>query len=111
MPKVNMDDADPEVRRVSIVLSEHAIMLMTLFKKRHDNLDDLWAWDWLSEEIHTGYKKSSQQVIDAMEGHWCPAFLMALRDRITETLAEHDKRFGTAFAAKFAVDEQLVEKK
>lgn len=98
MPKVSMDDANPQVRRVPIVLSEHAILLVTLFRKRHDHIDDLWAWDWLMEEVHTHYKKSSQQVIDAMDGHWSPAFLMALRDRITEALAAHDKEFGTAFA-------------
>lgn len=98
MPEVTMEDANPEVRRVPIVLSEHAVMLLTLFRKRTDLIADLWAWDWLMEEVHTGHKKSSQQVLDAMEGHWSPAFLMALRDRITETLVAHDKECGTSWA-------------
>lgn len=98
MAEVSMDDANPEVRRVPIVLGGHAVMLLTLFSKRHDHLDDIWAWDWLLEEANTGYKKSAQQTLDAMEGHWSPAFLMALRDRITETLAAHDKEYGTAWA-------------
>lgn len=89
---------DPDVRRVPIALGQHAIALLTLFKLPHDHIDDMWALDWLQEEAHTQHKRSSQQLIDAMEGHWSPVFLMALRDRITETLTEHDKECGTSWA-------------
>jgi hypothetical protein len=89
---------NPEVRRVPIIVGGHAIALLTLFKLPHDNLDDVWAWDWLQEEIHTQHYKSAKQFIDALEDHWSPAFLMALRDEITKRLEQHDKEYETDFA-------------
>lgn len=89
------EDIKPEVRRMPIILSEHAIALLTLFRKPHDCLDDLWAFDWLHQEVHDSHRKSAKQFIDAMDGHWCPAFLMSLRDQIDLTLAEHDREYGT----------------
>ena len=86
-----MSDIQPEVKRVPIILSSHGVALLTLFKLPHANLDDLWAWDWLAEECQTGHVRSAKQFIDAMEGHWSPAFLKALRDQITSTLEQHDK--------------------
>lgn len=94
-----LDELEPDVRRVPIILSNHSIALLTLFRMPHDKLDDLWAWDWLREECHNQHKRSAKQMIDAMDDHWTPAFLMALRDRITEKLAEHDQEYGTKFAA------------
>jgi hypothetical protein len=95
-----MTDSNPVVHRVPIVISESGIALVTLFNKPHDNLDDMWALEWISEEVHTHYKRSAAQMIGALGDRWTPAFLMALRDQITATLAEHDAKYGTAFAAR-----------
>ena len=91
------DELEPEVRRVPIVLGSRGIALLTLFKLPHDKIDDCWAWDWIQEEMHTQYIKSAKQFIAAMEGHWSPAFLMALGNQIKETLAGHDAKYGTEF--------------
>lgn len=74
--------------RVPIVLGGHAIALLTIFS-RTDYIDDLWAHDWIMEETRNRHKQSARQFIEAIEGHWSPAFLMALRDEITDTLQQH----------------------
>lgn len=68
----------PEVRRTPIVISEHSIALVTLFKMETDHLDDLWMMDWIREEIRARHRRSAKQMIDALEDTWSPAFLLAL---------------------------------
>lgn len=89
-----------EMKRVPIALGSHAIALITLFKLPHDHIEDMWAWDWIAEEGRDKHKRSAKQFIEAMEGHWSPAFLMSLRDQITETLVAHDNECGTSFASR-----------
>lgn len=83
--------------RTPIVLGEQTIAVLTLFR-RTDYIDDLWAIDWIMAETRDRHQKSAQQFIDALEGSWSPAFLMSLREKITNKLAEHDQKYGTRFA-------------
>ena len=85
-------------KRVPIVVSEHAIALVTLFKLPHDHIEDMWALDWTREEGHNHHQRSARTMIDALEDYWSPKFLMALRREITRRLEDHDNDYGTEFA-------------
>lgn len=62
---------------------------------RHGCFDDLWTSDCFHRRSD---ERDAKQFIDQLEDQWTPAFLMALRDQITERLKEHDAEYGTEFA-------------
>ena len=92
------EGVDWTLTRTPIVLGEHTIALITLFHLPHDHLEDIWLMDYLDHIKNVDHAAS--QFIDQLEDRWSPRFLMALRDKITATLAKHDSQYGTAFAAK-----------
>lgn len=77
-----------DTRRIPIVMSEHSIALLTIFK-RTDYIDDLWAVDWIMEECQGRHKRSARQFIEAMEGNWSVSFLESLKDEIDRALEHH----------------------
>jgi hypothetical protein len=85
-----------DIERVPILINEHTVALLTLYTKDYDKLDDVWAWDYCN--AHETAQSASKQFLAALEDHWSPAFLMALRDEITTKLRKHDEECGTKFA-------------
>ena len=82
--------------RHPIILSKNTAIVIHVYT-RLDRICDMWMYDddmpyFCDNEI------AAKQLIDQLEDHWTPAFLLVLRDRITETLKEHDKEYGTKFA-------------
>lgn len=87
-----------KVTRAPILISEHAVALLTIFELQYDNLDDLWSIDFL-QNWSTPERAAKQFVSQLTEGgHWTPALLMALRVQLRECLREHDGECGTRFA-------------
>lgn len=89
---------DAEFKRTPIVLGSHTVAVISLFHLPNDRIEDLWTYDYW--DVIKEVKHAAGQFIAALEDHWSPAFLMALRRTITETLAEHDKKYGTQFASE-----------
>ena len=82
-------------KRKFIQLSRNIVLLLHIFEKDVDqswediNLEDneeVWKID------HNLYKESAKQLIDQLEGHWCVAFLEALRDECVERIELDRKR-------------------
>jgi len=92
-----MSDADVQVTRKPILITEHTIALLTLFRKPEDSLDDLWTLDYIQGEPDTA-KVAAKEFVNQLCSDWNAAFLMALRDELNAKLKEHDKCFGTRFA-------------
>ncbi|HSC55785.1 MAG TPA: hypothetical protein VLC51_01205 [Nitrospira sp.] len=91
-----------DVSRKPIILSEHTVALITLFKKGTDNLEDCWSFDAVLEWYHKDKDSAARQFVEQLEDHWTPAFMMALRREITRKLREHDQECGTQFAEKLS---------
>ena len=89
-----------EIRRKPILLNEHTVALITLFKKDHDDLEDCWSYDAISEWYYKDKDSAARQFVEQLEDHWSPAFMMSLRDQITRKLVEHDEKYGTSFSAR-----------
>lgn len=90
-----MTSTEPEVRRIPILIAEHTVALISLYR-RTDKIEDSWAWDYCN--AHETQESAALQFCEQLEGRWTPAFLMALRTEITRRLANHDEQFGTNFA-------------
>lgn len=86
--------------RYPIVLDTQTITMIQLFHRTDNVLEDLWINEIDGyEEVRNGqYEKSAKQLLDQLEDHYTPQFLMELRKEITRTLQEHDNEFGTSFA-------------
>lgn len=69
------------MKRYPIVLNEHAVALLTVFK-RTDYVDDLWVTEYISKEIKNNQKQSAKQFVDALEENYSNNFLRALKDEI-----------------------------
>ncbi len=88
------------VERVPILISEHAIVLLTIFELKHDNLRDLWSWDFL-QTWGTPERAAQQFVAQLTEGgHYTPALLMELRAKLLDVLKRDDAVFGSDHATK-----------
>lgn len=91
---------EPYVSRKPIILNEHTIALITLFKRRRDSLDDCWSYESVLEWYYRDKDSAARQFVEQLEDHWTPAFMMALREQITAKLAAHDAQYGTTFATQ-----------
>ncbi|MFB3926606.1 MAG: hypothetical protein ACE14T_11190 [Syntrophales bacterium] len=81
--------------RHPIFIHKNAVAVINIYT-RHDCIEDIFT---VAECYHdSDHVQQAQQFIDQMENHWTPAFLMALRDAITERLHQHDADYGTDFA-------------
>lgn len=82
--------------RKFIQLNRNTVMLIHLFHKESDHsFEDLWLHD-LTGVYETDInilRDSAKQLINQLEGHWCRAFIEALRDecdqRIEQDLIEY----------------------
>lgn len=84
-----------DYKRKFIQLRSDVLVLLHIFEKDADhafediNLEDheeVWKID------RNLYKESAKQFIDQLEGHWCVAFLEALRDECIERIELDRKR-------------------
>lgn len=84
-----------DYKRKFIQLRRDVLILLHIFEKDVDHsfedmsLEDhneVWKMD------NTLYKESAKQFIDQLEGHWCVAFLEALRDECIERIELDRKR-------------------
>ena len=81
-------------KRKFIQLRRDTLILLHIFEKDVDHsFEDMSLED--HEEVwkidNTLYKESAKQFIDQLEGHWCIAFLEALRDECQKRI-DDDKR-------------------
>lgn len=84
-----------DYKRKFIQLRSDVLVLLHIFEKDSDHsLEDICLED--HEEVwkmdSTLYKESAKQFIDQLEGHWCVAFLEALRDECIERIELDRKR-------------------
>ena len=83
-----------DYKRKFIQLRRDVLILLHIFEKDTDHsFEDMSLEDY--EEVwkmdHTLYKESAKQFIDQLEGHWCIAFLEALRDECQKRI-DDDRR-------------------
>jgi hypothetical protein len=87
MKKIKVDDYK-HYRRFPIILGKNDIAVIHVFS-RYDNLEDAC---WMSDNDeyfrsrYDTFKESAEQFIDQLEGAYCEAFIIALRDRCNEIL-------------------------
>jgi hypothetical protein len=84
-----------DYKRKFIQLRSDVLVLLHIFEKDSDHsFEDISLED--HEEVwkidNTLYKESAKQFIDQLEGHWCIAFLEALRDECIERIELDRKR-------------------
>lgn len=84
-----------DYKRKFIQLRSDVLVLLHIFEKdSYHSLEDISLED--HEEVwkmdSTLYKESAKQFIDQLEGHWCVAFLEALRDECIERIELDRKR-------------------
>jgi hypothetical protein len=85
------------VMRFPIILNNHTVMVIHLFT-RHDCFEDMWMHDCIHNESRRWQEQGAEQLIEQLQDHWTPAFLMKLGEVITKKLKEHDAECGTSFA-------------
>lgn len=77
--------------RKFIQLNRNVCMLIHLFEKDDNHSwEDVWLHDFVGihEKDFFLYKEAANQLIDQLEGHWCRAFLEALRDVCSERIEQ-----------------------
>ena len=77
--------------RKFIQISRDNAILIHLFHKDSDHsFEDIWLHDLkgVYETDVNILKDSAKQFVDQFEGHWCRAFLQALRDECDKRIAE-----------------------
>ena len=84
-----------DYKRKFIQLRSDVLVLLHIFEKdSYHSFEDISLED--NEEVwemdHALYKESAKQFIDQLEGHWCVAFLEALRDECIERIELDRKR-------------------
>lgn len=82
-----------KITRHPILLSPHDVVVLHIFHK-HDHLEDMWMSDieQYMIEKYEGYEGAAKQLISQMEGHWCPAFMIALRDESDRLVKEWEEQ-------------------
>ncbi len=85
------DDYFKKYERKFIQLNRDTVMLIHLFHKESDHsFEDIWLHD-LTGVYETDFnilRDSAKQLINQLEGHWCRAFLEALRDECSSRIKE-----------------------
>jgi hypothetical protein len=79
-----------KVNGMPIRLSPQSVMLIQTFPA------ETRADQWSREDA----RHVAEQLIEQLGDNWLPAFLMALRHVITDTLASIDEAFDTSFATE-----------
>ena len=77
--------------RKFIQLSRNVAILIHIFEKDPDHSwEDVWLRDFtgVCERDHLLYKEAAKQFIDQLEGNWCRAFLMALKEVCEERIEQ-----------------------
>lgn len=78
--------------RKFIQLDTNAAMLIHLFEKDSEHSwEDIWLQDFTGvyEKDVLLCEESAKQFIDQLEGHWCIAFLEALRNECDKHIQEY----------------------
>lgn len=81
------------LERTPIMLGEGGVAVITLFSlETGSNFSDLWLMDYV--DVIKDVDHAADQFVKAIHDHSSAAFLMALRRKITATLAEWDAANG-----------------
>ena len=90
---------EKRIRREPIQLNNSTVMVLHIFT-RTGHMEDLWMTEVekLQEEGYEQHHRAAKQLLDQLEDHWAPKFMMALRDEANKKLKEHDDKHGTQFA-------------
>ncbi len=86
-----------EYKRKPIVLNHQTIMMLQLFKRRDQIIEDFWIDDYIREERshRDDCESAAKQFFKQLEGEECGAFVMALLKECFKSLKEHDEFAGT----------------
>ena len=85
------DDFFKKYDRKFIQLDRNICILINIFEKDNaHSWEDVWLHDFVGihEKDFFLYKEAANQLIDQLEGHWCRAFLEALRDVCSERIEQ-----------------------
>ncbi len=78
--------------RKFIQLNRDIAILIHIFKKdKSHSWEDIWLHDLTGvyEKDILMFEEAAKQFIDQLEGHWCIAFLEALRNECNKHIQEH----------------------
>lgn len=84
-----------KIEKYPIIIGHGVIATLNLYHINHDWLKDLWLIEY--EDPQEIAESAAKQLVDRLEDHWTPYFLMSLKKEIIEKLKEHDETFGTKF--------------
>ena len=86
-----------EYKRKPIVLNHQTIMMIQMFKRRDNVIEDLWIDDYICEQesFQDDCAIAAEQFFKQLEGEECGAFVMALIKESFKNLKEHDDFAGT----------------
>jgi len=95
-----------EYKRKPIVLNHQTIMMIQMFKRRDNVLEDLWIDDYICEQesFQDNTDIAAEQFFKQLEGEECGAFVMALIKECFKSLKEHDDSADTNW-----VKENIIE--
>lgn len=88
---MNSEEFFKKYDRKFIQINRDTAILIHLFEKdKNHSWEDLWLHDFVGvyEKDFALYKESAKQFIDQLEGHWCLAFIEALRDVCNDVIKE-----------------------
>ena len=95
---INNESYTPNYKREPILLSNHVVASIHLFQ-RYANFDDMWEIDAIEAqwdkglggpyEYHEQHIHAAKQFVKQLEGHWCVAFMEALKNEIDLELKKH----------------------
>ena len=105
---MNSEEIFKKYDRKFIQINRDTAILIHLFEKdKNHSWEDLWLHDFIGvyEKDVALYKESAKQFIDQLEGHWCLAFIEALRDECNKHIKEHREQ-----CKKFDKDENSSNK-
>lgn len=95
-----MPERPVHVTRTPIVISAHAIALVTVFEKATDDLDDIWSWDWIDPAYREAAHAADELIRQVCHGgNVSVRLLKEIRRAAMDEIKRHDEQFGTNFAA------------
>lgn len=94
--------------RTPIYINPHAIVLLTIYEKETDDIEDVWAW--CAENGMDTAEHAAKQFVDQLcEGGNCSAsLLMAIRKELLRELLRNDVEFGSTHANTSITEDAAV---
>ncbi len=91
---MNSEEFFKKYDRKFIQINRNTAILIHVFEKdKNHSWEDLWLHDFVGvyEKDFALHKESAKQFIDQLEGHWCLAFIEALRDECNKHIKKHEE--------------------